>query len=619
MWNSRSAVDNRFPMALEETGVTLAVVNHQLGKPILYIGETAQLDFAIWNNSTSDLILQSGDEPSTLLVFLPRTYFTTAQRGDMRIALANWTFANSPAEGSLTLTYTGPDAARWKAGAAISFSVTNVLSTASPDAKNLQVNFDNIQDTPGFLQTTLPLISKPAGKPKLTDTLQVSLDNQGIVFVSTRNNELVDALPNTLLLNIKNSGSAPLYRGQETWKGDPKVSVTFVYGSTSGALAPDNDKDHPELGSAWKIVASLPVAQVPWGFDQPNPKESADPEWTLYPAPTNKEILGVGDQANVTFAFAPIISFTSVGHTQMTLVFSGFMQDENTPYEEAVFVLDINKQNPPPTRGLLNFSSLDPLIRIKKEKQAADIMLSWGMFDVAAIQLVSSYPGAEPYNKTYPIDAVPSTYPLGYDNFKFSVPAISNSTPIFFTLQSYDGLGGFLNSLQFTVFIDLAIFVDPRDGTVYPVIQVGTQLWLAANLRYKNLGMYYNNMSKYDIPYGRLYTGNELAHQPAGWRVPTSDDWKRLFDSVKASNDKQLYAALIDGGRARFNAQLGGNYTPGNSPEFQGLALRGYYWTSSPKSSDSTYVITFSSLTESISSITFENSSAASIRLVKDI
>jgi len=613
MLNSRSALSNRFGLPSEDAGVTLAVANHELGKPILYINETAQLNFAIWNNSQSDLVLQSGDEPSTLTVFLPRTYFTTAQRGEMKINVTNWRFTNSPSDGALMLTYTGPDQARWQAGTNISFSVTNVLSTASADAKNLQVNFENIADTPAFLQATLSLINKPAGKPKLTDTLQVSLDNQGTVFVSKRNGDLIDALPNTLLLNIKNSGSAPLYRGQTPWKGDPKVSVSFVYGSTSGALAPDKDKDNPQLDSAWNILVSLSVAQVQWGFTQPDRKgDTPNPEWTLYPS--NKQILGIGDEANVTFAFAPIVSFTIVGHTQMTLVFSGFMQDENTPYEPAVFVLDINKQIPPPTRGLLNFASIDPLVFIQKERKATDIELRWGMFDVAKIQLLSSFPGSAPYIKKYPVDAVPSTYPLGYDNYKFSVPAISNSTPIFFTLQSYDGLGGFLNSLQFTVFVDLAIFVDPRDGEVYPIIQVGTQLWLAANLRYKKLGMYYNNDPKYEDPYGRLYTGDELSNQPAGWRVPTSNDWMRLFTYVK-----DPYPALIAGGSTGFNAQLGGNYTPGNAPEFQGLRIRGYYWTSSPKNAEQTNLISFSSETQSVGFPAFYNTSAASIRLVKDI
>ena len=625
MSNKRPVLTNRFALASEQAGLTLTVVNKQLNKPTLYIDETAQLDFALWNNSQTDLILQSGDEPSTLSTFLPRTFFTTAQRGDMKISLADWAFVNSPADGALTLTYTGADGTPWKAGTRINFSVTNVLSTASPDAKNLNVNFDNIYDTPPFLQASLALITKPAGKPKLADTLQISLDNQGVIFVSSRNGELVDALPNTLVLNIKNSGSKPLYQSEATWKGDPKVAVTFVYGSTSGALAPDDDKDNPELGSAWNILASLPVAQVQWGFTQPNRKgDASDPEWTLYPVPSNKQILGLGDQANVTFAFAPIVSFTSTGHTQMTLVFSGFRQDENTEYEPAVFVLDINKQDPPPTRGLLNFSSIDPLVVIDKPKEATDLLLSWGMFDVASIQLLCSYPGAAPYIKKYPIDAVPSTYPLGYDNYKFSIPAISNSTPIFFTLQSYDGLGGFLNSLQFTIFLDLAFFVDPRDGTVYPVIQVGRQLWLAANLKYKS-GIFYNENPKYDDPYGRLYTAAQLDPQPEGWRVPTNNDWLSLFLAQKVMDDHELYKALIAGGTSGFNARLGGYYDPGPPVQvFQGLGVRGYYWSSTPKNKNEMYCVKFS--TESGQgrvtippAVSLDNSFAASIRLVKDI
>src|ERR1700761_4730777 len=112
MSSKRAVLTNRFALAAREAGVPLNAVNRQLSKAIIYVNETAQLDFAIWNNSQSDLILQSADEPSTLTTFLPRTFFTTAQRGDMKISLTNWSFGNSPSDGALTLTYTGPDGAR---------------------------------------------------------------------------------------------------------------------------------------------------------------------------------------------------------------------------------------------------------------------------------------------------------------------------------------------------------------------------------------------------------------------------------------------------------------------------------------------------------------------------
>ena len=45
-------------------------------------------------------------------------------------------------------------------------------------------------------------------------------------------------LVNQLVLTLKNVGETPLATGP-TLSGTPQVVVSFVYGNTSGALAPD--------------------------------------------------------------------------------------------------------------------------------------------------------------------------------------------------------------------------------------------------------------------------------------------------------------------------------------------------------------------------------------------
>jgi uncharacterized protein (TIGR02145 family) len=623
---SNTTLTNLSPPALVSgvANITFTAINKQLSQPILYVNVTAQVDFKIWNNSQSSLTLQSGDpdESSTFSIYFPKVYFTPAQFQAMSISVPNWSFSRG-SDSSLILTFTGPNNTPWGAGTSIDFSVTNVLSTASPAAKNILINIDNIFNTPGSVQSSFSLINAPTGKAKLSDTLQMSLDNQGVVFVSAQNGDQLDPLPNTLMLNLKNSGPVALYSGKNPWTGNPQVLVTFVYGTTSGSLAPDDDRSKP-LGSAWNILASLPVAQSAWGFTNPSTTGQApDPAWTLFPVQTNQEILGIGDKANVTFAFSPVISFTPIGHTQMTLVFTGFKKDETTAYDDEVFVLDINKQLPPATRGLLNFSSLNPVVTISQAQQEISIPLRWGMFDVASIQLLWNYPGAQPYDKDYPVDAVPSTFPLGYDNYTVSIPSISNSQPVFFTLQAFDGLGGFLNSLQFTVYLNLTVFVDTRDGTAYPIIQVGSQLWMAANLQFSS-GIYYNNNPNNKVPYGRLFTvdQSQTPTPPEGWRVPTTGDWTNLVKAFTPAGDgPTAYQALIAGGNSGFNAQLGGSFDPASSPQFQNLGSRGYYWTSSPKDSKNYFIVVFSSVSQSVtvSATTLPATNALSVRYVRDI
>jgi uncharacterized protein (TIGR02145 family) len=95
-----------------------------------------------------------------------------------------------------------------------------------------------------------------------------------------------------------------------------------------------------------------------------------------------------------------------------------------------------------------------------------------------------------------------------------------------------------------------------QDGNRYKTIQIGTQEWMAENLkvrRYRNgdsitvvgsdgawTGMstgatcWYNNDSvAYDCPYGKLYNGYAVADArnlcPVGWHVPTDGEWNTLI------------------------------------------------------------------------------------------
>ena len=65
------------------------------------------------------------------------------------------------------------------------------------------------------------------------------------------------------------------------------------------------------------------------------------------------------------------------------------------------------------------------------------------------------------------------------------------------------------------------IFVDPRDGNAYRTVKIGKQVWMADNLDY---GASRNN-GKIDVFYTLTAAKSAV---PAGWRLPTPDDWKQL-------------------------------------------------------------------------------------------
>ncbi len=164
------------------------------------------------------------------------------------------------------------------------------------------------------------------------------------------------------------------------------------------------------------------------------------------------------------------------------------------------------------------------------------------------------------------------------------------------------------------------------DGNVYTTIKIGDQWWMAENLNVthyrngdpilnltKNADWYYANQGAYcyynnDIydSYGALYNWYVLVDNrniaPAGWHVPSDEDWKKLekylgMDQYKL-NDKE-WRGTDEGGKLKesgtnhwqspntgatnesgFSA-LPGGYRYDTSGEFRSKGKSGYFWSSS--------------------------------------
>ncbi|MCH8620971.1 hypothetical protein [Undibacterium sp. TS12] len=357
----------------------------------IYTGVTASLNIALTNDTGADINLNSA---SNLEVFMP-LYFTAAQLEQMtisNIAPAGWTFSYNSADMSLQLNWTG-GSAPWYSNSAVTFTINNVLTSNTPTADAVQVNFNNIggAGVPTQVSAALALVAPPApGNLDLQQVLNVAPEFGGVVYVSAISNPLT----NTLYLNFKNTGSTPLFNGNNMWTGSPKVSVSFVYGTTSGSLAPDDKQQSSQLGSAWAISGGIYVDQTDgWSIQNPSVTGQANsPTWTLTPNNTNKQIIGTGDQSNVTFSFSNIISMTPTGPTQMYVQFSGFMANDGTHYNDTVFVVSIIKQNPP-NPGAIGIYSLAETITVNSSTEQVTIPLTWSMFGVGSVKLSFYIPG----------------------------------------------------------------------------------------------------------------------------------------------------------------------------------------------------------------------------------
>jgi len=76
-------------------------------------------------------------------------------------------------------------------------------------------------------------------------------------------------------------------------------------------------------------------------------------------------------------------------------------------------------------------------------------------------------------------------------------------------------------------------FKDPRDGTNYPWLRVGEQVWMSRNLEWDTVGsVCYQGKSGNCSAYGRLYPW-DLARRacPAGWHLPIQSEWETLIQA----------------------------------------------------------------------------------------
>jgi len=203
------------------------------------------------------------------------------------------------------------------------------------------------------------------------------------------------------------------------------------------------------------------------------------------------------------------------------------------------------------------------------------------------------------------------------------------------------------------------------DGNTYQTVQIGTQIWMAENLKtthyangdaislitvdadWANLGdnntdaaycYYNNNASGEATTYGALYTWaaamngsvTESAQGicPTGWHLPSATEYTELTDflggiDVSGGKMKEVgtthWSSPNEGATNESNfSGIGSAYRRYDNGLYAGIKTIAYFWTSTSASDTNAWTLKLSYLSATTSQMSLNKSLGATVRCVKN-
>ena len=112
-----------------------------------------------------------------------------------------------------------------------------------------------------------------------------------------------------------------------------------------------------------------------------------------------------------------------------------------------------------------------------------------------------------------------------------------------------------MNRFALTIFLTslwaIAGNLTDRDGNSYRTVKIGSQTWMAENLKVRTEGSWcYGDKESNCQKYGRLYNWDAAkAACPAGWHLPSKGEYEILLKSVGGTQDKEKVYRWNDAGK----------------------------------------------------------------------
>ena len=241
----------------------------------------------------------------------------------------------------------------------------------------------------------------------------------------------------------------------------------------------------------------------------------------------------------------------------------------------------------------------------------------------------------------------------GKGSFRSNISDLTPNTTYYVRAYATNSEGtSYGKAIYFTTKQNEANIVDV-DGNVYPIVTIGTQVWMAENLKTTKYNdgtiiplmtennawtsltspgysWYDNDDTKYKVVYGALYnwyTVNTGKLCPKGWHVPTDSEWTILTkylggDIVAGGKLKEtgtVYWAIPNEGatnETNFTARPGGHREIDG--EFLNIKFSSYWWSSTEQSQTNAWIRDIFYVETFITRYDSNKREGASVRCIRD-
>jgi len=172
-------------------------------------------------------------------------------------------------------------------------------------------------------------------------------------------------------------------------------------------------------------------------------------------------------------------------------------------------------------------------------------------------------------------------------------------------------------------------FIDTHDNRKYKVVIIGSQTWMAENLKFADGGLCYNDLEDNCHTYGRLYNWETAKTVcPSGWHLPSDEEWSTLINFIDASSAGTKLKAK-EGWNNDLDSTINGNGTddygfsalPGgykSVSNFFSMGSSGYWWSSTETDTSHSSRISMARAPAKVNEGATVKTSSLSVRCIKD-